>query len=349
MKPRILVSRPPSAAALADLRRRFDVEANEGGNALSAGELRDRARNKDGLLLSGADRIDGPLLDAAPRLKVVCNVAVGYNNLDLAACTARGVLATNTPGVLDETTADLTWALLLAAARRLPETERFLRAGQWQGWRSDAFLGVDVHQATLGIIGLGRIGQAVARRARGFAMKVLYHNRRRLPRSLEQKLGVTYATFPRLLREADFVSLHLPYSPEVHHLLGAKEIARMKPNAVLINAARGGLVDDAALIAALRSRRIAAAGLDVFENEPNFNPGFLELDNVALAPHIGSATSATRHAMFRLAVKNLTAALHGKRPPSLLNPAAWKNRRDSQKTKMVGVVGFEPTASTSRT
>ena len=327
MKPRILVSRPPSSAALVELRRRFSIEANEQGTAWSAEELRRRAADKDGLLISGADRIDGPLLDAAPGLKVVCNVAVGYNNIDLAACSARGVLATNTPGVLDETTADLTWALLLAAARRLPEAERFMRAGQWQGWRGDAFMGMDVHHATLGIIGLGRIGEAVARRARGFSMKVLYNNRNRLPRKAEQQLGVTYATLPRLLKTADFISLHLPYSPAVHHLIGAKELAQMKPNAVLVNAARGGLVDDAALIAALRSRRIAAAGLDVFESEPNFNPSFLELDNVALLPHIGSATQVTRHAMFQLAVRNLTTALAGKRPPSLLNPAAWKNRR----------------------
>jgi lactate dehydrogenase-like 2-hydroxyacid dehydrogenase len=309
------------------LRRRFHVEENETGGGWGKEEFRRRIADKDGLLISGADRIDGPLLDAAPRLKVVCNVSVGYNNIDLAACTARGVLATNTPDVLDETTADLTWALLMAAARRLPAAERFLRAGEWEGWKSDAFMGVDVHHATLGIIGLGRIGHAVARRARGFSMKVIYHNRHRLPLKTEQELGVKYVTFARLLREADFISLNLPYSREVHHLIGAKEIARMKPNAVLVNAARGGLVDDAALIAALKSRRIAAAGLDVFENEPKFNPGFLELDNVAISPHIGSATRATRVAMFQLAIKNLVAALSGKRPPSLLNPDAWANRR----------------------
>jgi glyoxylate/hydroxypyruvate/2-ketogluconate reductase len=327
MKPRILVSRPPFDEAIGPLRRLYHVEENKTGGSWSAEEIRRRAADQDGLLISGADRLDAALLEAAPRLKVVCNVAVGYNNLDLAACTAHGVLATNTPGVLDETTADLTWALLLAAARRLPEAERFLRAGEWQGWKNDTFLGVDVHHATLGIIGLGRIGQAVARRARGFSMKVLYHNRQRLPREVEEKLGVKYATFARLLRESDFISLHLPYSPAAHHLIGAPELARMKPGAVLVNAARGGLVDDAALLSALQSRRIAAAGLDVFENEPGFNPGLLELDNVALAPHIGSATRATRLAMFQLAVKNLAAALAGKRPPSLLNPEAWANRR----------------------
>ncbi len=327
MKPRILISRPPFDEVLRPLRRRYHVEENQTGGGWSAEEFRRRAVDQDGLLISGADRIDGALLEAAPRLKVVCNVAVGYNNIDLAACTARGVLATNTPGVLDETTADLTWALLLAAARRLPEAERFLRAGDWQGWKGDAFMGQDVHHATLGIIGLGRIGQAVARRARGFSMRVLYHNRHRFPREVEMKLGAKYVTFARLLRESDFISLHLPYAPELHHLIGAQEIAQMKPGAVLVNAARGGLVDDAALLAALRSRRIAAAGLDVFENEPAINPGLLELDNVALAPHIGSATRATRLAMFQLALKNLAAALAGKRPPSLLNPEAWANRR----------------------
>jgi len=327
MKPRILVSRPPFPEVLQPLRQRCLVEANETGVAWSLEEFHRRVADKEGLLISGADRIDEKLLDAAPHLKVVCNVAVGYNNIDLAACTERGVLATNTPGVLDETTADLTWALLLAAARRLPEAERFLRAGEWQGWMGDAFLGRDVHHATLGILGLGRIGQAVARRARGFSMKVLYHNRTRLSRKTEKALDVQYVSFARLLREADFLSLHLPYSQNAHHIIGAKELARMKPTAVLVNAARGGLVDDVALIAALRSQRIAAAGLDVFENEPNFNPDFLKLDNVALAPHIGSATRATRLAMFELAVKNLLAALAGKRPPCLLNPEAWTKRR----------------------
>jgi len=278
-------------------------------------------------MLSASDKIDAAALDAAPRLKAVCNVAVGYNNIDLAACTARGILATNTPGVLDDTTADMTWALLMAAARRLPAAERFLRAGQWHGWKNDQFLGQDVHHATLGIIGLGRIGQAVARRARGFSMKLLYFNRRRLDPKIEKLLGVKFTPLERLLRQADFVSIHVPYSAENHHLIGAKEIALMKPGAILVNASRGGMVDDEALIAVLQEHRIAGAGLDVYQGEPQLHQGFLALDNVALAPHIGSATRATRLKMFRLAAKNLTAILAGKRPPNLLNPEAWKHRR----------------------
>jgi lactate dehydrogenase-like 2-hydroxyacid dehydrogenase len=215
----------------------------------------------------------------------------------------------------------------MAAARRITEAERWLRAGNWKGWKNDQFLGVDVHHATLGIIGMGRIGQAVAQRARGFSMRVIYHNRNRLPAKMERAAGATYVTLEKLLRKSDFVSLNMPYTPSSHHLIGAQQIALMKPNAVLVNAARGGIVDDAALIAALKEKRIAAAGIDVFEGEPKFNPGFLELDNVALVPHIGSATGATRTAMALLASKNLVAALSGKRPPNLLNPEAWAKRR----------------------
>jgi lactate dehydrogenase-like 2-hydroxyacid dehydrogenase len=310
------------------LRERFDVEENQKDDTpWSAEELRRRLADKDGVLPTGSDRIDSALLDAAPRLKAVCNIAVGYNNIDLTACSERGIVATNTPGVLDETTADTTWVLLMAAARRITEAERWLRAGNWKGWKNDQFLGVDVHHATLGIIGMGRIGQAVAQRARGFSMRVIYHNRNRLPAKMERAAGATYVTLEKLLRKSDFVSLNMPYTPSSHHLIGAQQIALMKPNAVLVNAARGGIVDDAALIAALKEKRIAAAGIDVFEGEPKFNPGFLELDNVALVPHIGSATGATRTAMALLASKNLVAALSGKRPPNLLNPEAWAKRR----------------------
>jgi lactate dehydrogenase-like 2-hydroxyacid dehydrogenase len=258
----------------------------------------------------------------------VCNVAVGYNNIDLAACSERGILATNTPEVLDDTTADTAWALLMAAARRITEAERWLRAGNWkEGWRHDRLLGQDVHHATLGIVGMGRIGQAMARRARGFSMRVVYHNRKRVSKSIERALGARHVSFERLLKQSDFVSLNLPYTPESHHLIGAKELALMKPTAVIVNAARGGVIDDAALVQALKERRIAAAGLDVFEGEPKLNPGFLDLDNVAMIPHIGSATRATRMKMNLLAVKNLTSALSGKRPPNLLNPEAWPKRR----------------------
>ena len=328
MKPKILVTRATFDDVIEKLRERFDVEDNQKDDApWSADELRRRLADKDGVLPTGSDRIDAALLDVAPRLKAVCNIAVGYNNLDIAACSERGIVATNTPGVLDETTADTTWVLLMAAARRITEAERWLRAGNWKGWKNDQFLGVDVHHATLGIVGMGRIGQAIAQRAKGFSMRVIYCNRNRLPAKIERATGAKYLSLEKLLRQSDFVSLNMPYSPSSHHLIGAQQLALMKPTAVLVNAARGGIVDDAALIAALREKRIAAAGLDVFEGEPRFNPGFLELDNVALVPHIGSATRATRTAMALLASKNLTAALAGKRPPNLLNPEAWAKRR----------------------
>jgi len=233
-------------------------------------------------------------------------------------------MATNTPGVLDDSTADLAWALILGAARRLTELERRVRAGEWTGWRLKQWLGIDVHHATLGIFGMGRIGQAIARRAAGFEMKVVYHNRRRLAADIERRLGGTYVTQDELLRQADFVVLQVPYSPETHHMIGARELKLMKPTAVLINSTRGGVVDDAALIAALRSGVIRAAGLDVFENEPRLNPEFLRLDNVVLMPHIGSSTEATRRAMAMTAAQNLVAALTGGKPPNLLNPEAKK-------------------------
>ncbi|HEY6862414.1 MAG TPA: D-glycerate dehydrogenase [Burkholderiales bacterium] len=325
---KILVCRQTFDEVIESLAERFDVEHNQATDTpWSADELRRRLADKDGVLTSGADRIDAAVVADAPRLRAVCNVAVGYNNLDVAALAERGILATNTPAVLDDTTADTAFALMLAAARRLPESERWLRAGHWKGWKNDQFLGVDVHHATLGIVGMGRIGQAIAQRARGFGMKVVYYNRRRCPAAVEKAAGAKYVPLEKLLKNSDFVSLNLPYSAEAHHLIGAKQLALMKPTAVLVNAARGGVVDDAALIRALKEKRIFAAGIDVFEGEPRFNPGFLELDNVALVPHIGSATRATRMKMNLLAVKNLVAALSGKRPPNLVNPDAWPKRR----------------------
>jgi lactate dehydrogenase-like 2-hydroxyacid dehydrogenase len=229
-------------------------------------------------------------------------------------------MATNTPGVLDDTTADLAWALLMATARRLPAAERWLRNGEWKGWQFIQWLGSDVHHATLGILGMGRIGQTVARRALGFDMKVLYHNRTPLAADQAAAIRATWVDKETLLRESDFLVLLLPYSPATHHCIGAAELALMKPTAHLINVARGGIVDDEALISALRQRRLSGAGLDVFEGEPKFNPGFLELDNVALTPHIGSSSRATRMAMAMTAADNLIAALSGTRPPNLLNP-----------------------------
>jgi gluconate 2-dehydrogenase len=233
-------------------------------------------------------------------------------------------MATNTPGVLDDSTADLAWALMLAAARRLTEVESYIRGGEWTGWRLKQWLGVDVHHATLGIVGMGRIGQVIARRAAGFDMRVVYHNRNRLAPDIEQRLNAAYVTMNELLRQSDFVVLQVPYSPETHHLIGAAELKRMKPTAILVNSTRGGVVDDAALVDALNAGTIRAAGLDVFENEPRLHPGFLGLRNVVLAPHVGSSTEATRRAMAMTAAKNLVAALAGATPPNLLNPQAMK-------------------------
>jgi gluconate 2-dehydrogenase len=320
MKPKLLVTREVFDEVLEFLRAGLDVEANQDDRPLTPAELAARVADKDGLMCALTDRIDAALVAAAPRLKVVSNIAVGYNNIDVPACSARGIVVTNTPGVLDETTADLVWALLLATARRLTEAEAYLRNGEWSGWYLKQLLGTDVHGATLGILGMGRIGQAIARRARGFEMPVLYHNRNRLEASLERALNASYVTQDALLAQADFLVLQVPYSAATHHLIGAAELARMKPSAILINAARGGVVDDAALIEALARGTIRAAGLDVFENEPAFNRGFLALRNVVLAPHIGSSTRATRLAMAMTAARNAHAVLTGQVAPNRVNP-----------------------------
>lgn len=303
----------------------FDVDYNDQDAALSPDALAARLSDKVGAITLLSDRIEAPILAAAPGLKAVCNVAVGYNNFDLAAITAAGVMATNTPGVLNDTTADTAWALLLASGRRIVAADKWVRNSGWKGWKfHDEWYGNDIHHATLGILGMGRIGQAVARRAAGFEMRVIYHNRSQLPPDQAQACNATWVSKDVLLREADFLVLLLPYTPETHHVIGAAEIAQMKPTAHLVNIARGGIVDDDALIEALQSRRIAGAGLDVFENEPALDPRFFELDNVVLTPHIGSSTRATRLAMAMLAADNLIAALGGQRPPNLLNPECFR-------------------------
>ncbi len=322
---RVVVSRRIFPALVADLQREFDVHANQDDVGWNASELAAALSDADGALLTAGDRIDESLLAQCPRLKVVANIAVGINNLDLAACTRHGVLATNTPDVLNEATADHAWALLLAAARRVGESERWLRAGLWKRWTFEMFTGAEVGGTTLGILGMGRIGRAIARRAAGFSMPVIYHNRTRLPAELEG--GARHVDLPELLRASDHLVLVVPYSPEVHHIIDAAALAQMKPSAVLINIARGGVVDDRALVAALRNGQIAAAGLDVFENEPALHPGLLELENVVLTPHIASSTRATRTAMAQLAMTNLRAALAGQVPPSLVNPEVLQNRR----------------------
>jgi gluconate 2-dehydrogenase len=322
MPHKIFVARAVFPQVIERLARHFDVESNQEDRICSVDELAEKMLDKDGLLTTASERIPAATIDASPRLKAIANMAVGYNNIDLDAATRAGVMVTNTPDVLNETTADFAWALLMATARRVTESEHWLRAGHWKKWRYDAFLGADVHGATLGILGMGRIGQAIARRSTGFNMRVIYHNRSRLPQA--QEAGANHAQYmdkETLLRTADHLILMLPHSPESHHAIGAAELALMKPSATLINIARGGIVDDAALIAALREHRIAAAGLDVFENEPALHPDFLSLSNVVLTPHIGSASEPTRRAMANCAVDNLIAALSGGDPPNLLNPA----------------------------
>jgi gluconate 2-dehydrogenase len=320
MKPTVLVTREVFDETLDFLAEHCAVEANQADVPLAPADLARRLADKQGMLCCLTDRVDAALLAAAPALKVVANIAVGYNNIEVPACTARGVAVTNTPGVLDDATADLAMALVLATARRLTESEAYVRAGDWKGWHLKQMLGTDVHHTTLGVFGMGRIGQAIAKRARGFDMRVLYHNRKRLDEATERAHGLEYRTKEALLAESDFVVLQVPYSPETHHMIGAAELKRMKKSAVLINSARGGVVDDAALIAALAAGTIRAAGLDVFEGEPKLNPGFLALKNVVLVPHIGSSTEATRRAMAMTAAKNAVAVLTGQRPPNLVNP-----------------------------
>ena len=325
MKPKVLVTREVFDETLDYLAQHCEVDSNQQDIPLTAAALAQRIADKEGVMCALTDRIDAALLGAALRLKVVANIAVGYNNIDIAACTARGVMGTNTPGVLDDSTADLAWALMLATARRLTEVERYIREGKWTGWRLKQWLGIDVHHATLGIVGMGRIGQAIAKRASGFDMQVLYHNRRPVAREIEERLNARYVNMQELLAQSDFIVLQVPYTGETHHLIGAAELQSMKPTAILINSTRGGVVDDAALIAALKAGTIRGAGLDVFENEPRLNPGFLDLTNLVLAPHVGSSTEATRRAMAMTAAKNMVAALRGETPPNLVNPDVKRN------------------------
>jgi len=322
MKPKVLVARAVFPEVLERLAQHLDVEANQEDRIFSGTELIEKLHGKVGLFATPSESVSADLFAAHPQLKAVCNMAVGYNNIDLAAATAAGVLVTNTPDVLNETTADFGWALLMATARRVTEAEHWLRAGHWKKWRYDSFLGPDIHGSTLGIIGMGRIGQAIARRSLGFDMKVIYHNRSRLTPELEAHANhATYVSKEELLRGADHVVLVLPYSKQSHHTIKADDLALMKPQATLINLARGGIVDDVALIAALREHRIAAAGLDVFEHEPALHADFLRLENVVLTPHIASASAPTRLAMANCVADNLLAALAGQTPPNLLNQA----------------------------
>lgn len=319
--PRVLVARRVFPEVVARLREHFEVDVREADDPLPPAALAERLQGCAGVLVAGTERIDAELLGSCPGLRAVCSMAVGFNNIDVAACTAHGVLASNAPGVLTETTADFGFALMMATARRIVEAEHWLRAGQWRHWSVDGFAGADVHGATLGILGMGRIGQAIARRgALGFGMPVVYHNRRRLDPADEAAVGARWLPMDELLSTADHLVIVVPYTPETHHLVGEAELARMKPTATLVNIARGGVVDDAALARALQARRIAAAGLDVFEGEPAVHPGLLAVPNVVLTPHIASASLPTRRAMADLAADNLIAALTGGTPPTALNP-----------------------------
>jgi glyoxylate/hydroxypyruvate/2-ketogluconate reductase len=324
---RVWVSRPLFPEVLATLAQYVDVQVEPKESKRTPEQLHAKLADVDGAIVGLSDRVDAGVIGGNRRLRAIANLGVGYNNLDVAALTAAGIVATNTPDVLTQTTADYAWALLLAAARRVSSAERWLRAGRWRGgMRFDDWLGVDVHGKTLGILGMGRIGQAVARRASGFDMRVLYHNRSRLPEAVERECRAGWVEKTALLERADHLVLVLPYNAQNHHAIGAAELALMKRTAVLVNIARGGIVDDAALAVALREGRLAAAGLDVFEGEPAVNPALRELDNAVLSPHIASASADTRRAMAQLAADNLLAALgygpQAGHPPSLLNPAA---------------------------
>ncbi|NLV32614.1 MAG: D-glycerate dehydrogenase [Acidobacteria bacterium] len=324
----VFVTQPipqPGLDLLAGAHPHFRINPEE--RVLGRAQLLEGVRGAAGILALLTDRIDAEVLDAAgPQLRIVANMAVGFDNIDLRAASARGVMVTNTPGVLTDATADLAWALLFAAARRIPEAERFLRAGRFRYWGPLLFLGADVAGRTLGVVGAGRIGSAVARRARGFDMKVLYCNRSPRP-GLESELGARKVPLEELLAEADFVSLHLPLTPETRHLIDARALALMKPTACLINTGRGPLVDEAALVEALAAGRPAGAALDVFEREPEVHPGLLARDDVVLTPHIGSATVSARARMAEMAAENLLAGLRGERPPNLVGGDAREKKR----------------------
>ena len=323
-RPNVLVTRPIMDAPLARLRERCDVTVHENEFGIPREELLRVVAGREALITMLTEQVDAELLAAAgPQLRIVANHAVGFDNVNLADCTAAGVLASNTPDVLTETTADTAFALVLAAARRIGEGERLLRGRTPWIWGPLMMLGQDVHHKTIGIVGFGRIGQAVARRARGFGMEVLYTDAVRLPAEVEAEAGAVRVELPELLERADIVSIHTNLTPETRHLFGPAEFRTMKPTAVLVNTSRGPVVDEAALAEALEAGEIFAAGLDVFEREPEVSEALLGLENVVVIPHLGSATVDTRNAMGHVAVDNVFAAIDGERPPTLLNPDAF--------------------------
>jgi glyoxylate reductase len=324
MKPRVLVTRKIYERPLQVLREEAEVTVNSEDRPLTSEEIMAALPGKMGLLAMGGDPITARLLEAGKGLKIVANNAVGFNNIDLASAVRLRIAATNTPDVLTDTTADLTFALLLGVARRIAEADRFIRAGKWVGWTPNLMIGSDVHGKTLGVVGLGRIGSAVAKRGQGFNMKILYHDIRRLDPAVEQQHQLWFMPLRDLLQASDFVTLHVPLTPETMHLIGAEQLKLMKKSAFLINASRGPVVEERALVEALRARRIAGAGLDVFEAEPRVSPELLTMDHVLLLPHIGSATDETREAMALRAVNNILAVIRGEIPPNILNPEIYR-------------------------
>lgn len=317
---KIVITREIFDDAVALLEQHFAVISNQQDQVIPSDVLVDMLQGVNGIQTQSSDRIDGAFLDKCPTVKAVCNTAVGYNNIDVEACTRRGVMVTNTPGVLDDSVADYAVGLMIATCRRMVEGDRYLRAGEFKGTYLKQTLSHDVHGATLGIFGFGRIGQTIAKRVQGFDMNIIYHTRSRLAPEIEEKYAARFVSKKELLQQSDVVLLILPLTQDTHHYISTNELELMKPSAVLLNMARGGIVDDAALIAALKKRTIWAAGLDVYENEPKFNPGFLDLENVVLSPHIASASEPTRRAMSMTAAKNLVAALCTGEPPNLVNP-----------------------------
>jgi lactate dehydrogenase-like 2-hydroxyacid dehydrogenase len=319
MRPKVLITRKIFDEVVVFVKNQFEVDDNQSDIPFPPDTLIQKLQKKAGAIILLTDQIDEAVLSQCPDLKIVSNIAVGYNNIDVQACTSHRVMVTNTPGVLDDTTADFTWTLVLATARRVVEADQYLRSSQWNGWKLMEFLGYDVHHKVLGICGLGRIGQGVARRAKGFAMKIVYTDLVRAARSAEKELGARFVDKKTLLSESDFVTLHVPLNPDTTHYISTAELALMKPNAILINASRGPVVDEKALVHALREGKIAGAGLDVYEREPEVEPELLEMKSVVLAPHIASASYETRLRMAMMAAENLVAGLTGKRPPNLVN------------------------------
>lgn len=323
MKANVFITRGIFDEVVTWLKGHVGVEGNASDQVLAPGALRAAGRDADGVLSLLTDRIDAAVLEAWPRVRVIANFAVGYNNIDLDAATRRGVLVTNTPGVLTETTADFAWCLLMASARRVVEADRFTREGRFTAWGPRMLLGHDVFGKTLGLVGFGRIGQAVARRAGGFGMRILFYDPQPVPADVAAGLAARSASLEKILRESDFVSLHVPLMPETRHLLDDDAFGKMKPNSIVVNTSRGPVVDEKALVRALEQGRISGAGLDVYEREPEIEDGLLGSDRVVLAPHIASASHETRLRMCMMAAENLVAGLSGERPPNLVNPAAW--------------------------